>query len=237
MRWPVSGRETAAAAVLRTTTDMVSRGVTPTNLDRVCRIAALTLGVEGLAVTLSSRTGIRAVIGGSNDVARRIEALQLTLGEGPCTHATSTRAPVMAPDVLAPTEFRWPLFVRALDGLPVRAVYAVPMVVGAVAVGSLDVYSSEPGGLARLDTTEMTDLAAAVVVAVLALRGTGTPEGQVAFDVDPAVYQATGMVAAAMNSPTGDALDRLRALAFLDGRLLEDVARDVVEGRLPPALT
>lgn len=229
-------RETAAAAVLRRTTEMVSRGVTPANLDGLCRTAAGALGIEGVAITLSSRTGIRAVIGGSGDVARRIEALQLTLGEGPCTEATATRAPVTAPDVLAPTELRWPLFVRALGDLPVRAVFAVPMLVGAVAVGSLDVWASAPGGLAGLDAAEMTDLAAAVVVAVLALRGSATGEGQVAFDVDPTVYQATGMVAAAMGSPTDDALDRLRALAFLDDRLLEDVARDVVEGRLPPAL-
>lgn len=110
------------------------------------------------------------------------------------------------------------------------------MVVGTVSVGSLDTYASRAGGLGGLDVAEMTALAAAVVVAVLALRGTGTGEGQVAFDVDPAVYQATGMVAAALGSPDDEALDRLRAMAFLDGRLLEDVARDVVEGRLPAAL-
>lgn len=229
-------RETAAAAVLRRTTEMVSRGVSPANLDGVCRTAATALGVEGVAVTLSSGSGIRAVIGGSGEVSRRIEALQLTLGEGPCTEATATRLPVMADDVLASTEIRWPLFVRGLGDLPVRAVFAVPMLIGVVAVGTLDAWASRPGGLAGLDVGEMTDLAAAVVVAVLALRGRPTQEGQVAFDVDPTVYQATGMVAAAMGSPTDDALDRLRALAFLDGRLLEDVARDVVEGRLPPAL-
>ncbi len=228
--------ESAAAAVLRMTSELVARGLTPANLDGVCRVAATALGVEGLAVTLSSRTGIRAVIGGSDEVSRRIEAIQLTLGEGPCTEATTTGGAVIASDVLAATETRWPLFVRSLGDLPVRSVFAVPMVVGTVSVGSLDTYASRAGGLGGLDVAEMTALAAAVVVAVLALRGTGTGEGQVAFDVDPAVYQATGMVAAALGSPDDEALDRLRAMAFLDGRLLEDVARDVVEGRLPAAL-
>lgn len=82
--------ESAAAAVLRMTSELVARGLTPANLDGVCRVAATALGVEGLAVTLSSRTGIRAVIGGSDEVSRRIEAIQLTLGEGPCTEATTT---------------------------------------------------------------------------------------------------------------------------------------------------
>ena len=46
------------------------------------------------------------------------------------------------------------------------------------------------------------------------------------------VHQATGMVAAQLDVPVGDALVRLRAHAFRTDRLLTDVAGDVVARRL-----
>ena len=46
------------------------------------------------------------------------------------------------------------------------------------------------------------------------------------------VHQATGMVLAQLDISAEDALARLRAHAFVEQRLLIDVARDVVSRRL-----
>lgn len=225
-----------AEAVLRLTVDLVARGVTPPNLDAVCLTAAGALGVDGVAITLASFTGNRAVIGGSDGVARRIEAIQLTVGEGPCTEATTTNRTVSARDLRDPAEVRWPIFVQQLGDLPVRAVTAVPLLVGNGPVGSFDVYSTRPGGLDRHDVATVSELARAMIVAVLALRAEDPSEMPVSFSIDTAVHQATGMVAGALGIPVQDALSRLRGVAFVDGRLLEDVSRDVVDGRLEPSL-
>ena len=50
------------------------------------------------------------------------------------------------------------------------------------------------------------------------------------------VAQATGMVMAALGVPAVDAVSRLRAAAFLQGRLLTAVAADVVTHRRPATL-
>ena len=46
------------------------------------------------------------------------------------------------------------------------------------------------------------------------------------------IHQATGMVVAQLDLSATDAFARLRAHAFLEHRLLGDVARDVVARRL-----
>jgi len=46
------------------------------------------------------------------------------------------------------------------------------------------------------------------------------------------VHQATGMVVAQLGVSATDALARLRAYAFVEQRLLSDVAHDVVSRRL-----
>ena len=226
----------AAEAVLRLTVDLVARGVTPPNLDIVCRAAATALGVDGVAVTLASSSGNRAVIGGSDATARAIEAIQLTVGEGPCTEATARNTRVMARDVRDPGDARWPIFVQHLDDLPVRALSAAPLLLGAAPVGSVNFYSARAGGLDGLAASTAAELARAIVVALLALRAEDSSGAPVPYPVDTAVHQATGMVAATLRIPTADALARLRALAFVQGRMLADVSRDVVERRLAPSL-
>jgi hypothetical protein len=48
------------------------------------------------------------------------------------------------------------------------------------------------------------------------------------------VHQATGMLIAALRIPAAQALVRLRGYAFATGRLVDDVARDIVARRLSP---
>jgi hypothetical protein len=49
------------------------------------------------------------------------------------------------------------------------------------------------------------------------------------------VWQATGVAAVALGLDVVDTLTVLRAHAFATGRVVDDVADDIVEGRLDPA--
>ena len=210
--------------------------VTPASLDTACRLAADLLGVAGIAVTVALPRTVRAVIGASTDVARLVEEAQLTVAEGPCTIATATGRPVTVDDLSDPAETRWPMLVRYLTDLPVRAVVALPLIPAGVlrggrALGSMDCFSARPRGLDDVDITALGTVAGLLADAVPRLRAAhpGTP--------DPVrgawaqLHQATGLVMNALGLPALDALDALRARAFAHGQLLNDLAADVTTGR------
>ena len=121
---------------------------------------------------------------------------------------------------------------------PVRALFAMPLQLGAINLGVLDLYRGTPGPLGR---PELRDVAAAVDAATLLLLGAHTRTDAAGRDghvVDGSehnraeVHQATGMVLVQLDIPAQDAFVRLRAHAFAHRRPLADVARDVVARRL-----
>ena len=63
-------------------------------------------------------------------------SLQFSLGEGPCFEAYRTRRPVLIPDLAAVAPTRWPGYAMAAHDHGVRAVFALPLQVGAAASAS-----------------------------------------------------------------------------------------------------
>ena len=132
---------------------------------------------------------------------------------------------------------RWPVFAAALaEQAEVGALFALPLQWGAINLGVLDLYRRTTGGLAP---EQWRDALGAVDVATLLLLSARTdPDDGYDGGLDPAtsaraeVHQATGMVLAQLDISAEDALARLRAHAFVEQRLLIDVARDVVARRL-----
>lgn len=222
--------------LVRVVASSVDSRLTVDVLDEACREVASLLGVESVGVTVASRLGPRAVIGASGEHARTLEDIQVTVGDGPCTEATRTGLTVRSPDLHDPQETRWTEVTRQMDGLPIRAVTATPLLLGRTAIGSLDVHSTRPGGLDDLDLATLDTAVRLVTVAVLALRA-HDPADATGPSVFAEIPQATGMVIAALGLNPQDALDQMRASAFLQDRLLVDVARDIVAGRLPPDLS
>src|SRR3954451_14130998 len=66
---------------------------------RIADLCVEMLDVTGAGISLVSDTGTRGVICATDDVAMRIEELQLTLGEGPCVDAMAAGGPVLVPDL------------------------------------------------------------------------------------------------------------------------------------------
>ena len=74
-----------------------------------------------------------------------------TLGEGLCVDAIGSGVPVLVENVKASPRrtLRWPAFNRELDAAGIAAVFAFPLRMGVIALGSLDLYRRAPGRSSR----------------------------------------------------------------------------------------
>ncbi|WP_156756954.1 GAF and ANTAR domain-containing protein [Actinokineospora pegani] len=204
-------------------------------IESVCRACVDLLPVDGASVSVMTGVASRESLYASDLTASRIEALQFSLGEGPCFQAFDTQRPVFTPDVRATGAAAWPVFAAEIVTEPVGAVFAFPLVSGAISIGALDMYRRAPGWLSR----DQVAVALRVVdIATLVLLGLRLGEVQGAWTDLPLshaqVHQATGMLIAEFAIPAEQALARLRGYAFAIGRLVDDVADDLVSRRLAP---
>lgn len=230
-------------AVTRTLLSMVRDGTDDRELaGRICRACVDGLDIDGAAMSLLTGSVSRETLWATDPTAELLEDLQFTLNEGACMEAAATGNPVFVADLHHATEAaRWPVFAAAVaEQTLVAALFALPLQWGSVNLGVIDLYRVTPGGLSD---AQRRDALSAVDTAALMLLGQRTDPGTDPGDdgggwLDQAVghraevHQATGMVLAQLDIGPTDALARLRAHAFVTGRLLVDVARDVVERNL-----
>jgi hypothetical protein len=204
---------------------------------RACRLCVQVARVSGAGISLVTSAGNRGVVCATDAIAARLEDLQLTLGEGPCVDAIRTGDPVLVADVDEPglAVERWPGFLEGAGAAGVRAVFALPLRIGAIGVGVLDLYRLSPGDL---ETGELAAALVAADAAAVALLDLDT--GHDAFLDDRSVgasylmevHQATGMVKVQAGVSIDEAFLLLRAKAFATGRPIADLARDVIDRRL-----
>jgi ANTAR domain/GAF domain len=224
-----------------------SRGA-PVSVAHVCAAAAAGVGVDGVGVTVMVSLTVRDTVHATDRVAGELEEWQLTFGQGPCLDTFTDGGPVLIADLGSPDcAARWPVFTPAALDSGARAVFALPLQVGAIRLGVLDLYRSRPGPLSPhelADALAFADTAGMLLLDTAA--GTQPDTADLAWQRDDPtahqvqVHQATGMILVQLGISAEAAFARLRAYAFAEGRRLGDVARDVVERRLrfepdPPA--
>jgi hypothetical protein len=209
----------------------------PAGVEHVCAAVMSATGVDGAAVTVVLSTGSRETVYASDQVASDLEELTLTLGEGPGVDAV-VGGPAVVADLAAPECLaRWPVFAPAAAYTGVRAVFALPLQVGAVRTGVMDLYRVRAGGLdgeQLANALVLADTACALLLDA-AQRDRPRPDGRWPEQVGlrhPEVHQATGMIAVQVGVTAAVALIRLRAYAYSHDRRLRDVAGDVVARRL-----
>lgn len=202
-------------------------------LDLVCREAVAVLDVSAAAVVLMSEAETGSIVASHGARAVTVEDLQFSLGEGPCLAAFATGVAVLDDDV-ASGAHRWPAFSRAAAAAGVAAVFAMPLRIGAIRLGTLYLVRDRPGPLTPERLSTAYYLASVATVAVLDQQH-GSAGGVVPEDGRAgraAVHQATGMVAVQLGSSLATALARLRAHAFAHNESIYDVAVDVITRRL-----
>jgi hypothetical protein len=192
--------------------------------------------VTGVALTVRLSATPREAVYASDRVAADLEELVLTLGEGPSVDAI-TGGPVLVSDLTdRDCEARWPAFTDAATGAGVRALFSLPLRVGGIRLGVMDLNRDKPGALDGSQLADALMLADTACALLLDGRSDGVPRGRYvpvrAGPHHPEVHQATGMISVQLGVSIAVALIRLRAYAYANERRLRDVAADVVSRRL-----
>ncbi len=209
----------------------------------VCAVAVSSAQVSGAWVTTAGRGGPDFLMCVTDPVCEHLAELQLVLGEGPCHDVLASAAPVLASD-LDDKEWgrRWPGFAAEARRLGAAAVFAFPLVIGAIRAGAMGLYRTSPGPLSSARIGDGLILADAATLLLLdgAHDGTDGAAGEAATAVqapDLALHraeidQATGMLTGQLGVSAAEAFVRLRAYAYAQDRRLADVASDIVARRL-----
>jgi ANTAR domain len=222
----------------------------------VCGVAAGAAGLSGAWVIATATASEQPdfVMYVTDSVCEELAELQLTLGEGPCHDVLVAAAPVLAAGLDdAESSRRWPAFTPAALDLGAGAVFAFPLIVGAILPGVMGAYRRSAGPLTSGQLGDLLILADVATVLLLdaAAAGTARADGAAAADGDGVwldgqspdlalhraeIDQATGMLTEQLGVTITEAFARLRAYAYSQDRRLADVASDVVARRLrlPP---
>jgi hypothetical protein len=206
---------------------------------RLARACAQMLDVDGAGISLQGPDGQRIPLGASTDEAARAERLQFTVGDGPCASAQRTRQPVFAVEL--DLHRRWPAFADLLvEQTPYRGVVALPLQPALVGAGAIDLFFVDPDRVTDLEVFDAmavgelvaTTLSAAAVWSTWSadrgpewLHGP-TPQRRAA------VWEAMGRLSLTLGGDSASALALLRATAYAADRSVDDVAADLLDGRL-----
>ena len=189
--------------------------------------------MTGAGIMLMSSDTPHGPLCSTDGVSALIEQLQFGLGEGPCIDAYTEDRPVLEPNLAAPRLTRWLAFTGPVVDAGAKAVFGFPLHVGVIRLGALNLYCDRIGSLTdeqHADALVMADIAARTILMLQA----DAPPGEIARELEAAadfqyvVHQASGMVAVQLEVSVAQALIRLRAYAFGNGRSLVEVAEAVV---------
>jgi hypothetical protein len=206
---------------------------------RLARACASTLSVEDASLSLVDASQQRIPLGASSAVAEVAERLQFTVGAGPCMTAQEVQQPVFA--VEDDLRRRWPVFAELLFGAtPFRAIVALPLQPALAGAGAIDLYFRRSAEVLDLDVFE--------AVAVGELVTSALSDAAVWSDWSPAdgpewlhgavpkrraaVWEAIGKLGIDLEMSAPDALTLIRAHAYAAGLTVDEVAEELLSGRL-----
>jgi hypothetical protein len=216
----------------------------PVSVADVCAVAVCAVQASGAWVTAASSRGPDFVMSVTGPVSEQLAEVQLTLGEGPCHDALAAGAPVLASDLDdGESSRRWPGFTTEARRLGAEAVFAFPLMIGAIRAGVMGLYRDSPGPPARAalgDCLLLADVATVLLIDGLSgasgrrdrdgAGAAGQPSNLALHRAE--VDQATGMLTVQLGVTVAEAYARLRAYAYAQDRRLADVAGDIVARRL-----
>ena len=185
-----------------------------------CDIAGITLMRDGNPVTAAF----------TDSVAPEIDVAQYATGSGPCLEAFHTNRTRRIDDTR--TDARWPDFALAAAEHGVVSTVSVPLVVGANALGALNLYARTANAFAGDDSSTVFALQASVVVAnAQAFWAAQDLADQLenALESRAVIEQAKGVLLARTGCSLDEAFDRLRIASQNQNRKLRDIAAEVVQ--------
>ena len=199
-------------------------------LQQLCVACVQATEVDGAGLAVFAGDGTPETVFATNAVAQRIEDLQFTTGEGPCMDAARSGAPVLTPSVELVSKGRWSGLAMELVEAGVGAIFAFPLRIGAVSLGTLDLHRHTPGELSDKQLAmalQTVDHASAVLLAVTAQALDSPPETTYRM----VVHQAAGMAMVQLDTTIEEALLRMRATAYAEAISINELAADLVSRR------
>jgi hypothetical protein len=212
---------------------VVSDDSVHTRVEELLVTCITAVAVDGGGMSLVSATGMRQPLYGSDDTAQLMERLQFTVGEGPCVDASASGSPVLVADLDEPgsgVAQRWPVFLAEATKADIRAVFALPVRIGAISLGAIDLYRRSPGPLLGQQLAHALDTADAIAAVLLEVEDAV----DLGLDADRlssmAIHRAAGMVMEQLGTNIENAFMRLRARAYSEGVPINDLADAVIIG-------
>ena len=209
---------------------------------RLARACVQVLPVSGAGLSLLNHD-FRVPVGASDEVASIAERLQFTQGEGPCLDAARTSRIVIAGE--ADIKQQWPLFAADFFAqTPYRGALCMPLRLSPETVGALDLFVTHPDDLARISLTDAVTVSDQIMDALMIAQAITGSVGTFSEEPEPVwlqngtvrdrtnVWVAMGMLMTRLETTAPDALAVLRGYSYSHGTVLDEVARDLIRGRL-----
>jgi GAF domain-containing protein len=169
----------------------------------------------------------------SNEFARRMDAVQYEVDDGPCLHCLRQGAPVEVPDI--GTDQRWPAYGRRGQAEGVGSSLSVPLFVDARTVGTVNLYARTSNAFSDEDRDRAARLAHVVAGAVglallLAEREHQSHHLETALTSRSTIDQALGILMGRHRIGAEQAFELLRRHSQQTNTKLRDVATVLVAG-------
>ena len=193
--------------------------------------------VTGSGIMIADEQNITRYVAASDGPGRFMEEAESRTGQGVCAQAFVDNRVVDSRDVCV--DPRWPKLATVMAGRGVHAVLGIPVRLGAIPVGTLDVYrdhSHDWDESERRALVRYGDVVATTLTAALRAHTAGELAGQLQYALDYRVVieRAVGYLMAQDAVDSTVAFNRLRRVARSSRTKIGDVAEQLLStGRLP----
>jgi GAF domain-containing protein len=202
-------------------------------LDRLAGHCVELLAADAAGIMIGDAQQRLRVVASTNEQSDWMELLQLEADEGPYVDCYRSGAPVSVAD-LSTAATRWPRFVSALaDRGTYGSVHALPLRLRGEAIGTLNLFHSQPGPLPAADLALGQAMADVATIGILSERAISHAEVvneqlQTALTNRIVIEQAKGVLAERGGLSMDAAFDHLRRYARSHNLRLSELAADVV---------
>ena len=206
-------------------------------IERTVRACVDLFAVDGAGLMIADQQNTLRYVCSSDEAGRVLEEVQSETGQGPCVDTFVYGEQVHTDDMAA--EQRWPRSRGTIVDQGVRAVLGVPVQLGGITVGSLNVYRRQPHGWDRSERDALSsygEVVEATLLAALAAHSATELAEQLQYALDNRVLieRAVGFVMADADVDAVAAFDVVRRAARGSRRKVADIAREILDTRKLP---
>lgn len=190
-------------------------------------------GSLGAGVSLIDEQGRKRSTGYTDDVVATADALQYELGQGPCLTAWAAESSVQVDDVR--TDDRWPLWQKAVAGLPLRSTLSTALIHNGRSIGALKVYSPLPSAFSGQDRKQLALLASPAATLLGSAQPDTAPAAatralQEALGTRDLIHTARGILMERHGLDAEQAMRRMLSEASATKTDLRVIAHSVLDG-------